>query len=350
MRPTISIIIATFNSAQTLSLVLKSIKNQIFPKNKIEVLIVDGGSTDETLNIAKKYNCKVINNPKIEPVSAKLLGYKHAKGDYIIYLDADEVIENRNSLSLKYSMFKEDERIKAVIGSGYKDPSKASFLTSYINDFGDPFSFFIYRLSKNSKYYYHRLGQLFPILKDEPKFVIFDFSKKGKSLLLELGAANSMMDLNYLRKTFPFFTSETFAHLFQLLISRSKFIGMIKNDPITHFSTPDLTGYLNKLNWRIKNNIYYKSETGVAGFSGREKFQPSLFRFKKFLFIPYAYSIILPLLDSFWLIITRKNHFYILHFFLTIYTANFIVYHYLLKISGVKPLLKSYDESKEIKV
>ena len=348
MHPVISIIIATFNSAQTLSSVLESIRNQTFPKNKIEVLIVDGGSTDGTLNIAKKYNCIAIDNPKIEPVSAKLLGYSHAKGDYIIYLDADEVIENPNSLSLKYCLFEKDERVKAVIGSGYKNPNNASFLTSYINDFGDPFSFFIYRLSKNPKYYYSGLKKLFPLLKEDPTVVIFDFSKEGKGLLLELGAANSMMDLNYLRKTFPSFTSEIFAHLFQHLISKSKYVGMIKDDPVIHFSTSDLKGYLNKINWRIKNNIYHLSEMGVSGFKGREKFQPSLLRLKKYLFVPYAYSLIFPLLDAIQLTISRKKFAYLFHLPLTILTASLIVYYLFLKMLGYSPQLRSYDESRVV--
>lgn len=349
MHPTISIIIATFNSAHSLPLVLDSINKQIFPKKRIEILIVDGGSIDETLNIVKRYDCRVINNPKIEPVSAKLLGYKYAKGDYILYLDADEVIENPYSLSLKYSIFQKDEEIKAVIGSGYKNPNNASFLTSYINDFGDPFSFFIYRLSKNSKYYYSGLKQLFPTLKEYPTVVIFDFSKKGKSLLLELGAANSMMDLNYLRKTFPSFTSEIFAHLFQLLISKSEWAAMTKNDPVIHYATTNLKTYLNKISWRIKNNVFYKSEMGISGFSGRERFQSFSFKIKKYLFIPYAFFIVFPFLDSMMLSFSRRNIFYMLHLPLTIYTAGMIIYYYYLKIIGIKQKLRSYDESKEIK-
>lgn len=350
MNPAISIIIATFNSAQTLPLVLESIMRQTFPRDKIEVFIVDGGSTDETLHIAKKYNGVVINNPKIEPVSAKLLGYVHAKGDYIVYLDADEVIDNPNSLTLKHSIFKSDERIKAVIGSGYKNPKNASFSTSYINDFGDPFSFFIYRLSKNSKYYYSGLKQLFSVITENPASVIFDFSEKGKGLLLELGAANSMMNLKYLRKSFSVFTPETFAHLFQNLISKSKYVSMTKDDPVIHFSTPDLISYLNKINWRIKNNIFHISKMGNSGFIGREKFQSDFPKLKKYLFIPYAYSVILPFMDSLWLALTRRKINYFLHLPLTIVTATLILYYLLLKMFGYNPRLKNYDESKVIPI
>lgn len=342
----VSVIIATFNSARTLPMVLTSIRKQTYPQKRIEILVVDGGSTDTTLAIAKRFHCRIITNPKVEPVSAKLLGYACAKGNYIIYLDADEIIENLNSLRLKLLMFKRNKRIKAVIGSGYKNPNNASFLTRYINDFGDPFSFFIYRLSKDSKYYYFGLKQLFSTVEENHASVVFDFSKRGKGLLLELGAANSMMDLKYLRKEFPLFTSETFAHLFQHLISKLKYIGMIKDDSVIHFSTPDLRSYLNKINWRIKNNIYHTSGIGISGFSGREKFQPEFSKIKKYLFIPYAYSIFLPFFDSIYLAFTRQRIDYLLHVPLTIITATLILYYLVLKMIGYSPQLRTYDESR----
>lgn len=345
----ISIVIATFNSSGVLPLVLKSIQDQTFPRKEVEILIIDGGSTDKTLNIAKEFNCRIINNPKVEPVSAKLLGYDHAKGDYIVYLDADEVIENIHSLSLKLSVFEKDERIIAVMGTGYKDPPHAPFLTSYINDFGDPFSFFIYRLSKNSKFYYHKLKQLFPVLKEDSDSVIFDFSKNGNDLLHELGAGNNMIHLKYLKNTFPQFTSEIFAHLFQHLISQSKFIGMTKNDPVIHHTTTTLKGYINKITWRIKNNLFHKSRMGVSGYTGREEYHSSFLKFKKYFFIPYSICLILPFIDSIELALTRKKISYLLHLPLTLLSAYLVVWYYLLKLLGFQMILRNYDESKEIR-
>lgn len=55
-----SVIIATFNSARTLSLVLASIRKQTYSQKDIEILIVDGGSADATLSIAKKFHCNVV--------------------------------------------------------------------------------------------------------------------------------------------------------------------------------------------------------------------------------------------------------------------------------------------------
>ena len=53
-----SVGILTFNSSKYLNYCLNSVKDFN------EILILDGGSKDETLNIAKKYNCKILKQPK----------------------------------------------------------------------------------------------------------------------------------------------------------------------------------------------------------------------------------------------------------------------------------------------
>jgi len=79
----ISIVIPTLNEAENLPTVLESI-----PKNIAEILIVDGYSTDNTVEIARKYNCKVIFDNKGKG-SAVRKGMKEAKGDIVITMDAD---------------------------------------------------------------------------------------------------------------------------------------------------------------------------------------------------------------------------------------------------------------------
>lgn len=345
----ISIVIATFNSAQTLPLVLNSIKKQTYPPEKIETLIVDGGSTDKTIEIAQKFNCRILANPKTIPFIAKCIGTAKAKGMYILYLDADEVLLNSNSLLLKYEIIESNKRVKAVIGSGYEDPKKSSIIRTYINEFGDPFSFFVYRLSKNSKYFIKQMLRRYPLLVDKESYVVFDYSCAKQLPLIELGAVGSMVDLKYVQEKFPKFTYQTFAHLFYLLNSDSKQVAITRNDVLMHFSSNRLKEYLNKIRWRVKNNIYHESEMGVSGFSGRDQYQAQLFRLKKYFFIPYVYLMVFPMFDSIYLAVTRKKWQYLIHFPLCLFTANLITYHYFLKLLGKKQQLRSYDESRVIK-
>lgn len=100
-----SIIMPTLNSERTIEKVLKSIRNQDFPQEKIELLVIDGGSTDKTVDIAKRYNAKVLKNPKKVPEAAKQIGMIHARGTWIIEQDSDEEYSDIEQLKKRYLFF-----------------------------------------------------------------------------------------------------------------------------------------------------------------------------------------------------------------------------------------------------
>ncbi len=78
----ITIIMPTYNSEKTLEYSLRSIRHQIINQDQIEILMIDGGSTDKTLEIAGKYNAKVLYNERRLPEFAKQQGMMAAKGKY----------------------------------------------------------------------------------------------------------------------------------------------------------------------------------------------------------------------------------------------------------------------------
>ncbi|MDB9697923.1 glycosyltransferase [Planktomarina temperata] len=85
----ISIIIRTLNEQKYLPDCLKAIEKQI-TNHKIEVIIVDSGSTDSTLNIAKKFNCKITHIAMADFSFGKSLnlGCKCSVGEILIFLSA----------------------------------------------------------------------------------------------------------------------------------------------------------------------------------------------------------------------------------------------------------------------
>lgn len=345
--PIISIVIATYNSEKTLSLTLDSLKKQTYPQQKLEILIVDGGSTDATKSIAEKYQCKIIPNPKTDLIFAKQIGFIQAKGKYLIYLDSDEIFENPDSIALKYSFFKKNKKVRAVMLGGYKSPSGYSSINNYINEFGDPFSFFMYRESKGDRFFYHEFSKRYNdiIVDENADGIIFDFSKTKSLPLIELWAGGSMIDLEYIRKEFPYLkdSPELIAHVFYLLNNNRQLLAITKNDYTIHYSCPSVPSYLKKLQSRIKNNIF-NTEMGKGGFSGRETYEPFYFKLKKYFFIPYAFIFIFSLFDSIYLSLTRKKAIYLLHWLLCLYTGALICYNYVLKYINAPPTLKTYGQ------
>jgi glycosyltransferase involved in cell wall biosynthesis len=345
----LTVIIATYNSEKTLPLVMESLVTQTFNEN-VELLIIDGGSKDSTISIAKKYKCRVIHNPRIEPIYGKFLAYTKAKGRYIMYLDHDEVLVNKDSIRNKLAIFKEIPDVKMVIGSGYRNPPNYAFINEYINEFGDPFSFFIYRLSKKYGLFINQMKKRYTYIKETNRYIIFSFERYKSLPIIELVAAGSMFDAGYIKKDYPetLKNMQLVPHFFYLLLKKKPYLAMIKNDPILHYSSDTLSKYYKKIQWRVKNNIYHISTIGESGFTGRDKYQSRYNRIKKYFFIPYVISLIFPLYDSISLSITRKNIKYFLHFPLTLYTGWLILYNSVLKMMGYRPLLKNYDESKVV--
>ncbi len=89
----VSIIIPTKNEGGVLANCLNSIRGLDYPKDKIDVIIVDGHSTDDTVEIAKKYGCKVVYEDVGTRGGACNIGVRNAMGEYIAFTDADCVAQ-----------------------------------------------------------------------------------------------------------------------------------------------------------------------------------------------------------------------------------------------------------------
>ncbi len=99
----LSIIIPALNEEKYLPLLLTSIKNQNFDDN-FEIIVADAGSKDKTVEIAKKYGCKVVLGG-FPPAKGKNRGAEASKGDLILFLDADTNLV-RDSLKKFLTEFK----------------------------------------------------------------------------------------------------------------------------------------------------------------------------------------------------------------------------------------------------
>ena len=88
--PMVSVTIPTYNEENSLPFALEAVKNQNYPK--LEVIVIDSNSKDNTKKIASQFGAKVINyDGKL--LGARYIGVKESKGDYILLLDADQVLK-----------------------------------------------------------------------------------------------------------------------------------------------------------------------------------------------------------------------------------------------------------------
>lgn len=119
--PKISIVIPTLNEEKDIKKCLESIFCQDYPRDKLEVLVVDDDSIDQTIKIVKKYPIRILRNGHKHGEIGKMIGLKAAKGEYFIYLDADVELRGQNWLKKMAQPLVENTHI---IGSFTKYYSK----------------------------------------------------------------------------------------------------------------------------------------------------------------------------------------------------------------------------------
>lgn len=129
--PFVSVVIAAYNEEKVICKTVNSILFSDYPA--LEILIIDDGSTDDTAVTVQK---TFANHPLVRLIkkhnggksSAVNLGFKEAKGEIVVALDADTLIAE-NAISLLVNHFK-DEHIAAVSGN-VKVGNKGNLLTNW---------------------------------------------------------------------------------------------------------------------------------------------------------------------------------------------------------------------------
>ncbi len=105
-----SVIIPTYNEEKYIPFCLKSILTQTFPREKYEIIVVDGYSNDNTVKIAEEMADRVIVTERKGPGDARNTGGRIAKGKVLLFLDADTVI-TKNFMDVLFRDYLSDPNV-----------------------------------------------------------------------------------------------------------------------------------------------------------------------------------------------------------------------------------------------
>ena len=98
-QPSVTFVTPTLNSEATLHECIASVDKLDYPKKQIKMFVMDDGSTDNTLKIAKQFSfCKVFNVKTSGPEEATAIGFNHATSDYVVNFSSDNVIPDKKWL------------------------------------------------------------------------------------------------------------------------------------------------------------------------------------------------------------------------------------------------------------
>lgn len=113
-EPFVSVIIPVFNGEVGLACCLEALRNQSYPGDRFEVLVVDNGSSDNSVEVASGYSfVKVVSEPKPGSYAARNTGIAEARGEVLAFTDSD-CIPRRDWLEIGVASLQEHQNVVIV--------------------------------------------------------------------------------------------------------------------------------------------------------------------------------------------------------------------------------------------
>jgi len=128
----VSVIIPTYNYAQFIAEAIKSVLNQSYPKEQIEIIVIDDGSVDHTEEVVLSLsapNLRYIKQENMGKASATKVGIEQSTGKYIFNLDADDLFLP-GKIEMTVKVFESNPDIVHVASPArfHQEPSGADFI------------------------------------------------------------------------------------------------------------------------------------------------------------------------------------------------------------------------------
>lgn len=240
--PKISIVMPVYNEEEKIEGCLESIREQEYPQEKIEIVLVDDNSTDNTLGLVKKFKVKIVKNGARDYDIGKSIGIKNASGEYVTFLDADNVLPSRDWIKKIISPLLEDNSIIGSQPLWFKYNSEDKFFDRYCTLYGitDPLTIY---LKKRSALMLWEKKWKVGLIEEKENYFVTEFSKEN---LPTIGSVGFTIKKKYLLETNY---TPSFSHLdcMQDLLKygKNKF-AMVKTE-IIHLHSATFKDFLGKL-------------------------------------------------------------------------------------------------------
>ncbi len=293
--PKVTFIIPTLNAEPFIKRCLSAIRNQDYPKDKIEIIVADAGSTDKTKAICDQFNAIIIDNPYILHEPGKTHASKEAKGELLFYIDADNILAHDQWLASMVKPYLEQKNILGLLPQT-QPPPDSSPINRYLGYlFTDPFTWFVYGVSANPSDYEK---QYQPELKTK-EYIIYKFNAANHPLFgLSQGVGVSR---NFERGGMG--TADDILSGIQI-IEQGGNIAYVPSAGVYHYHVTDLENFKNKYRWRIRNNLNQRVKG--MGFVNRLQFFSLTRKARAILFVPYSLTLVGPSLHA--LLLSLKWH------------------------------------------
>ncbi len=127
----LSFIIPTFNEERFIGQVLDSIINYTPKSFTYEIITIDNGSTDRTVDICEAKHAKVLHNHVLTIAGLRNLGVEHASGDILVFIDADVTLTPSWGQNLAKALEPFNESPMIITGSRYLPTEEKHWLNKH---------------------------------------------------------------------------------------------------------------------------------------------------------------------------------------------------------------------------
>lgn len=302
----ISFVIPIFNSADILENCLISIRNQDYPRDKIEIITPDGGSKDNGPQISREYKAKVIKNPKILAEPGFMLGAEKASGDLVVYMGADNRLGDRNWIKNMIKPFYNPSIIAAF--PWHRNDKENTWLTKYFNTFTDPVNHFVFANACNPLYFKRAYSKKI----ETQDYVVYNFTYENFPILA--------FDQGFtIRKSYKRPKSTEYDDILPVidLIKKKESIAFVPKASNYHYTLEKGVGqFVKKMRWGIDNNL---TKNDRRSYINLER------KIRLYIWPIYAITIIGPIIDTIFGLIRDRKKEWIYHLPITFLMAILVM-------------------------
>jgi glycosyltransferase involved in cell wall biosynthesis len=259
--PVVSFILLTYNGGDGVRKCLQSVKDQSYPQNLIDVVVVDNGSKDDSVKIAKKFKARVFVHPKGDLYTNWVRGLHRTKGEFVFYLEQDIVLRGNDFIQKMIKPLLDDDRLIATFTK--EQPKKdMHWVPRYL-------SYHVSQCDPLFEYLTTQIEETF--IERHSSYIVCKYSL-GKIP----GVARMFYRIKYLKKTANWKAKNYFDHDFIIQCVKAGFpyFGYVPEPGYYHYHARDLKHLLQK---RVRNLglhfFPYNDETEYKWVDTRDKKQ-----------------------------------------------------------------------------
>lgn len=293
--------IPVFNSGKYLEACLKSIRDQDYPQDSVELLVVDAGSDDDTLEIAKKYNARIFANPKRLGEYGMKIAVANATGDLLVMFAADNGLAGKEWLKKVAEIFDRHQNLASLWGRMVASEDDPIIMRYYELIQSEPLAYFI---NKNLNYYFKTAETQNSDGLD--KYYLFNVQK---DMPICWGANGLVYRLQYVK---VIFTREGYIgdnEIFQYMIEKGfNKVAYLPALPIYHHTVSSVGHWVKKWKRNFVNIFLATRHQRRIDW-----FYYGNFRLKLFFWLIYSLIPIFSIIHSVFLMIKDRNVYWLFH-------------------------------------